>query len=218
MMAEDAPFRAFTDGAGTLLKALYQLAVPELLANKTVGVLFRTNNSYGQKIRELEKAFVHIIRHMGWPREKVKKWQTDQIRFSTAHKFKGMECKTVFVVGPHTGCFPLINAGSIELFRFFGDTVEQAETDERRLFYVALTRAEERLVFLTETRREDDSPYLTPIRHLIRVTNIADQPLHPRKTDAISKSENADDDEPGDGAFRSNDSLEAELGGESDLS
>ena len=62
---------------------------------------------------------------------------------------------------------PLINASNIELFRFFGDTVAQAEDDERRLFYVALTRAKERLVFLCESNRSEESPFLDPFKKMI---------------------------------------------------
>ena len=34
--------------------------------------------------------------------------------------------------------------GDIQLYRFFGDSYEQAVEDEMRLFYVAITRAEKR--------------------------------------------------------------------------
>ena len=104
----------------------------------------------------------------------------ERIRFSTAHKFKGGECDTVFVVSPHTGTFPLVNLTSIELFQLFGDTAEKAEEDERRLFYVAMTRARERLVFLCESARASDSPFLDPIESLIEDIPIPDEILRPK--------------------------------------
>lgn len=183
--AADEPFRERGIGLEKFFKALYQLVIPDLVAGKTIGVLFRTNQRDGQKLPELEKSFVRLIRRMGWAREQVAVWQKEKIRFSTAHRFKGAERHTVFVVDPYAGNFPLLNADSIELFRFFGDTLEQAEADERRLFYVAITRAEERLVFLTETRRdEEDSPYLSAFRDLIEVIQVPNEVILPPDPDA----------------------------------
>jgi superfamily I DNA/RNA helicase len=176
----DQPFQGFRGGAGALLKAIYQLSIPDLIADRSVGVIFRTNMSYGYPITDLEKGFVRILRKMGWPQNDVAQWQKQRIRFSTAHKFKGGECDTVFVVEPHTGAFPLLNADSIELFRFFGETIAQAEGDERRLFYVAITRAKERLVFLAEKRRsEEESPYLDIIRDKISLIRVPEVPFAP---------------------------------------
>jgi DNA helicase-4 len=168
----EAPFRAMGGSREKFFKALYQLAIPDLRAGKTLGVLFRTNRHMGKTLDELEKQFIGVLRKIGWPREDVDHWRDKLIRFSTAHSFKGAERQTVFVVNPSAGSFPLINADSIELFRFFGDSVEQAEADERRLFYVAITRAEERLVLLSETGRDNDSPYLDTFRDLIETTRV----------------------------------------------
>lgn len=183
----DAPFRQCGRGAETFFKALYQLAVPDLAAGKTVGVLFRTNTHMGKKLPELEKLFVNLVRQMGWPREDVEKWRKGRIRFSTVHRFKGAERQTVFVVNPSANSFPLLNADSIGLFRFFGDSLDQAEADERRLFYVAITRAQERLVFLTEARREEDSPYLETFRDLIEKISVPVAPIQPPENKSPTK-------------------------------
>lgn len=185
--AADEPFRGCGIGLDAFFKALYHLAIPDLVAGKTIGVLFRTNQRGGQKLPELEKIFVRLIRGMGWPRKQVDAWQKEKICFSTAHRFKGKERQTVFVVDPYAGNFPLLNADSIELFRFFGDNLEQAEADERRLFYVAITRAEERLVFLTETRRDkEDSPYLSAFRDLIEVIEVPKEVIRPTASRALT--------------------------------
>lgn len=175
----EEPFRELGGSLEKFLKALYQLAIPDLQAGRTLGVLFRTNLHMGKTLNELEKQFVRVLRKMGWPREDVDHWRNNLIRFSTAHSFKGAERHTVFVVNPSTGSFPLLNADSIELFRFFGDNIGQAEQDERRLFYVAITRAEERLVFLSEKRKEEDSPYLEPFRDLIESISVPALPILP---------------------------------------
>jgi len=153
-----------------LVKTLYQLAMQDLVAGKTVGVLFRTKYFFGTSIDDLRNTFLRAIKTFGWPKPLVEEIR-DQIRFSTAHKFKGAECQTIFVVDPHEGSFPLIMPSSIELSQLFGDSVEQAVEDERRLFYVAITRASERLVFLCDSARLNESPFLESIATMI--TNIS---------------------------------------------
>ncbi len=59
----------------------------------------------------------------------------DKVTLMTVHSSKGLEFKNVFVVGLEQGLFPSLQ-GKNDV------TVEQFE-EERRLFYVALTRAEE---------------------------------------------------------------------------
>ena len=61
--------------------------------------------------------------------------QDDSIRLMTVHSAKGLEFRSVVVAGVEEGFFP---SGMAK------NTAEQEE--ERRLFYVALTRAKERLV------------------------------------------------------------------------
>lgn len=60
-------------------------------------------------------------------------------RLMTAHAAKGLEFENVFIVGLEEGLFP--HAG-------FGDDRPDKREEERRLFYVALTRAKEK-VFLS---------------------------------------------------------------------
>ena len=61
------------------------------------------------------------------------------VRLMTVHSAKGLEFENVFVVGLEQGLFP--HAG-------FGDDRHDKDEEERRLFYVALTRAKEK-VFLS---------------------------------------------------------------------
>ena len=59
----------------------------------------------------------------------------DKVTMMTVHSSKGLEFKNVFIVGLEENLFPSLSAGS-------APTIESFE-EERRLFYVALTRAEE---------------------------------------------------------------------------
>ena len=60
----------------------------------------------------------------------------DKLILSTIHQAKGLEWKTVFVIGLVDGHFP--NARTLER--------EKELEEERRLFYVAVTRAQEELI------------------------------------------------------------------------
>jgi DNA helicase-2/ATP-dependent DNA helicase PcrA len=71
----------------------------------------------------------------------------DGIRLSTVHQAKGLEWKVVFVIWLNEGLFP--SAKSVEQVG--------GESEERRLFYVAITRAEDRLFLCSpEVRRKHD--------------------------------------------------------------
>lgn len=83
---------------------------------------------------------------------------TDAFRLSTIHQAKGLEFKVVFVLFLCEGMFPSQK------------TVEEAgDPEERRLFYVAVTRAEDRLFLCSpEVRRQRDGGiiFLEPSRFL----------------------------------------------------
>ncbi len=71
------------------------------------------------------------------------KENSDQVNLMTIHAVKGLEFDTVFVIGLEEGIFPhsnsLMSSSEIE--------------EERRLCYVAITRAEEKLYLLNARRR-----------------------------------------------------------------
>ncbi|MEO0324811.1 MAG: UvrD-helicase domain-containing protein [Myxococcota bacterium] len=69
----------------------------------------------------------------------------DKVTLMTVHAAKGLEFRTVLVMGLEEGMFPM---GSGEL----REDPEEME-EERRLAYVAFTRAQERLVLTWATRR-----------------------------------------------------------------
>ncbi len=85
----------------------------------------------------------------------------DVVRLMTVHAAKGLEFTTVFVVGAEAGYFPSV----------YAIRDGQAEDEERRLFYVALTRAKRfLLISFVESRmryREnypmEPSPFLSEL-------------------------------------------------------
>jgi len=84
----------------------------------------------------------------------------DAVELSTFHRAKGLEFHTVFVTGLERGLVPISHADT---------PAERAE--ERRLLYVAMTRAEHRVVltwarrrsFGTRSMHRSPSPWIAPI-------------------------------------------------------
>jgi len=107
----------------------------------------------------------------------------DAVELSTFHRAKGLEFHTVFVTGLERGLVPISHA----------DT-PAARAEERRLLYVALTRAEQRVV-LTWSRRRSfgtraihraPSPWLAPIEAV-----FSDEAAPPRAASASSGPDRA---------------------------
>lgn len=138
----------------------------------SVLILARTGHAYGENLAgfgvSLEQA---LHRHpelqdlandysvVGGQRKPVSEGNV-LIEVMTAHKAKGKEADTVIVLETVLKQFPKVHADS-QLFGPFGVTAEHVLSEERRLFYVAATRASHRLMLLTETGKE--SPYLEAI-------------------------------------------------------
>lgn len=79
----------------------------------------------------------------------VKEETPEGVTISTIHGAKGLEWKVVFVVGVEKGVFPMIG-GEDEL------------EDERRLMYVATTRAKDMLLYYTTDKRVTTDKSLEP--------------------------------------------------------
>jgi DNA helicase-2/ATP-dependent DNA helicase PcrA len=98
----------------------------------------------------------------------------DRVVLTTFHRAKGLQWHTVVIIGLSTGLMPLASAQTTE-----------AVNEERRLLYVALTRAEEELwcswsagdgasLGSGPARRRSPSPWLTPIEHaIVQLTKAA---------------------------------------------
>ncbi|GIW56779.1 MAG: hypothetical protein KatS3mg082_3193 [Nitrospiraceae bacterium] len=83
------------------------------------------------------------------------------VTVNTAHSAKGKEEDAVIVLDARDGRFPLIHPLWVT-GRVFGDSLLSIGSDERRLFYVAATRAKHALYFVTDSRR--GSTFLAGVR------------------------------------------------------
>jgi DNA helicase-2/ATP-dependent DNA helicase PcrA len=92
------------------------------------------------------------------------------LRLSTVHQAKGLEWKTVFVLFVNEEMFP--SRKTVE---------EQGDSEERRLFYVAVTRAEDRLYLcapMVRRQRDGGIQFLDPSRF---IEEIPDELLEEEK-------------------------------------
>lgn len=113
-----------------------------------------------------------------------------ELTVSTIHKYKGREAHLVILADVTEGQVPLLHKDN-ELYAPFlepgADPIAEALIDERRLFYVALSRATEQMWILTESGRhspflkELNVPFVTPRRPGVARTGsqrLAQAPMH----------------------------------------
>ena len=155
-----------------------------LAKNKKVVILFRTRN-------KLEKGYLSFIRSF------FSENDAKMITAYTTHKYKGKEEDAVIVVDALDRKYPLIHPTWM-FYRIFDDeyrnsvlkdlseavvgdiTLRKIEGDERKLFYVALTRAKDNLYILTT--KNSKSRFLTPTMEKITKELIWDN-YDPSKND-----------------------------------
>lgn len=125
-----------------------------------VAVLFRrntvpwfTNTGQGAFGRKLDRYLTYLRGHFT---EK----EGARLEVTTSHKYKGRESDFVIVADADDKSYPLIHP-TAELFSIFGDTVDSLTEAERRLFYVATTRAESSLCYFVTT--DEPSRFLGPV-------------------------------------------------------
>ena len=143
-----------------LTPAVLRLVNKALNNDQEVLLLSRTNRlPWKVHYEDDEKSSTNngLERFLALLRSHLPKDLKKKVDISTAHKSKGLQRNVVIVLDAVPKCYPLIHPDSI-FTRIFGSTIERITAEERRLFYVALTRAEEELFVLTET--DNCSPFL----------------------------------------------------------
>lgn len=102
-------------------------------------------------------------------RSSLPKDQGERVTISTAHKYKGLEKKMVIVLDLVQRSYPLIHP-DWQFTRILGNSLENIMEEERRLLYVALTRAEEDLFIFTDKRNK--SPFLDDLERTANFSSI----------------------------------------------
>jgi DNA helicase-4 len=115
-------------------------------------LLARTNHLHGVELKEfgprLKRCFgPHELKALG-------KFE-DAIRVMTVHRSKGLEADFVIVLDAVARRYPLLHPNE-PLYRLFGKGYGSVLEEERRLFYVACSRARKGLLLLTEKESRSD--------------------------------------------------------------
>lgn len=129
--------------------------------------------SYPKAIAKTSNALDRFVEHV---RSFLPEDDRGRVTISTTHKYKGLEKPAVIVLDAKERSYPLIHPNWVFL-RVFGDSIKRLEDEERRLFYVAITRAEDSLALVTESLTE--SSYLGDIRRHVRLDVLSWPELPP---------------------------------------
>lgn len=113
-----------------------------------------------------------------------KHYRSDAVTLMTIHASKGLEFSAVILCGVRKGVIPLEwkkNRGDQEIHV----EDEREKEEERRLFYVGMTRARDQLILLTAT---DESEFLSSIPEHCMEREKAESPGKQREPDGIQMS------------------------------
>lgn len=99
-----------------------------------------------------------------------------RLTISTVHKYKGLDQDSVIILDAKANSYPLIHPHWFFL-RIFDNSIDKIEQEERRLFYVAITRAKNALALVTETRSR--SPYIDDIQRHMDIKSLVWEDLPP---------------------------------------
>jgi len=117
--------------------------------DSSVAILARTNHFYFTRL----DAFLERLKACFPTSERHSLFKNNKVKMGTVHSYKGLEADIVIVLGVCDDLFPFTHPDNI-LYEPLGVTEEDILDEERRLFYVALTRASKRLYLLTEMGKE----------------------------------------------------------------
>lgn len=113
--------------------------------SRSIYILNRTNKYNGSiDLLELEnKIHKLLIEIHKYSKQKCK----ETIKTGTMHSSKGVEADVVILLSVDEGKIPLLHSDNA-LYEIFGTSHQASLTDEANLFYVAMTRAKEKLYFI----------------------------------------------------------------------
>ena len=141
--------KIFDDG---FIKARYVKLCCGIIAGnpgKKIMIVSRTNQVLTVDLGFFQNKIKQCLREMG------SQVSDTDLFVRTIHDSKGTEADVVIILQVCRGYFPLIHSDG-DLYSIFGQTKDKILMEERRLFYVAITRAKEKLYFITEAGKEAD--------------------------------------------------------------
>ncbi|WP_226294116.1 UvrD-helicase domain-containing protein [Aquimarina algicola] len=137
------------DNVDFLVDQIQQLQQEKEYKNDDILILYRSSKMYYPYQNRLKKEGIFISR-------------------KSIHASKGLEAKAVFVIGMTSGLggFPDVRMGDRIFQVIKPSNHDLLMEEERRLFYVAITRAKDELFLITE--KGNESPFLKEIPNNVR--------------------------------------------------
>ena len=137
---------------GRMLKACLSIITASDNHGKKFAIINRINNpGYGyESLENFKRALKDAC--CGHP---IHRNFNDRVEISTAHGFKGREADVIIMLFVNRCAYPLIHPND-GLLKVFGASPQDTLEEERRLFYVGLTRAKEKLYLLCDSENESD--------------------------------------------------------------
>lgn len=154
-MRDKGEFHAFSRGAGDVMVAdpvgydgeYLDLVARLILENREAReiLILHRNNETNIEGLSLDKIRWRLRRKVAkeLPRAEFEK----RVKIMTMHKSKGLEAEVVIILEADTGVIPRSHPDT-RLYTVFGETEEAALDDQKRLFYVAMTRAKKKLYII----------------------------------------------------------------------
>lgn len=153
-------YKQFIEPKGPIFykKISYLCLLVELInghREKKILILTRNNKLFGLEnywiIDKLKRVLINKYIYRNF--EEVEK----HISISTMHSSKGMQSDVVIILDVIHGVIPMYHQDA-DLFQIFGETYSTIIGDQQKLFYVAVTRAKEKLYIVT--KEGDESSFL----------------------------------------------------------
>lgn len=138
--------------------ALIRIINEFIIKGQKVALLTRRNNSipffnnYFSVDKNFKEKLLKELRS-AFPKEQ----RSMIVDLNTSHSYKGKEEDAIIIVDAVSNSYPLFHPNNI-FFSILGDTIDIILAEEKRLLYVALSRAKRSLVIVTE--EDNVSPFL----------------------------------------------------------
>lgn len=161
-MRENGHFKAKSWRAGKVVivnprqTKLYELIRREKRV-KDILILHRNNETH--RDGGLAEVFDTLQKEVVQRKIMAKDEFNEKVKIMTMHKSKGLEAEVVIILEADEGVIPKTHPDTI-LYSMFGETEEVALDDQKRLFYVAMTRAKKRLYIIHRPDNEGFIRYL----------------------------------------------------------
>jgi DNA helicase-4 len=150
-----------------LLRVVHKL----LTSHEEITILSRTNRikykiNYSNPATTVDSDLQKFKKHLD---SFLKTEDRQRVSISTTHMFKGLESDAVIVIDANQNSYPLIHP-TWEFFRLFGYNEAKIIDEERRLLYVALSRAVTTLVIFGNS--SNLSPFIRDPRFLESIEEL----------------------------------------------